>query len=177
MNFYRFSISWPRVLANGEITTVNEDGIAYYSKLIDRLLEENIQPMITLYHWDLPQYLQQLGGWTNEIIIEHFEAYANLMFQRLGDRVKHWITINEPAVFCLEGYGEGDVAPLVQARGVGEYLCSTNVLKAHAVVYHLYKRLYAAQFNGKVGIAYSTKFAFSDTNNTAHVNRAVDFDV
>lgn len=177
MNFYRFSISWPRVIANGDITTVNEAGIAYYNKLIDRLLEENIEPMITLYHWDLPQPLQKLGGWANEIIVEYFEDYANLMFERLGDRVKHWITFNEPVHICMAGYGESFLAPLVQAGGVGEYLCSTNVLKAHAVTYHLYKRLYAAQFNGKVGIPCSSKFAYSETNNTAHVDRPIEFEV
>lgn len=87
MNFYRFSIGWARVLPDGDVSTVNEAGIAYYNKLIDRLLENGIEPMVTMYHYDLPQALQRFGGLTNSLFVGYFEAYADLLFNRFGDRV------------------------------------------------------------------------------------------
>lgn len=177
MNFYRFSISWPRVLPTGDISNVNEDGIKYYSKLINKILEYGIEPVVTMYHWDLPHELQKFGGFTNSIVAYHFEAYANLLFERFGDRVKSWITFNEPVVFCLQGYGEGSTAPLLEANGVGEYLCSTNVLKAHALAYRLYQRKFAEHFKGKVGITLGAQFFYSKNNNTQDVNRAMAFEV
>lgn len=177
MNHYRFSIAWSRVLPDGDISSVNEAGIEYYNKLINTILEYGIEPVATMYHYDLPQDLQKFGGLTNSIIVHHFEAYANLLFERFGDRVKRWITFNEPSVFCLQGYGEGSSAPLVIANGVGEYLCANNVLKSHAATYRLYKRKFADKFNGKVGITLCSKFYYSETNRTEDVNRALAFEV
>lgn len=78
-------------------------GIEYYSKLINGLIEKGIEPIVTIYHWDLPQYIQDLGGWTNPMIVEYFREYADALFLHFGSRVKRWITINEPSVFCGEG--------------------------------------------------------------------------
>lgn len=175
MDFYRFSISWPRVLPNGDITNVNEKGIEYYNKLIDKLLESNIEPMITMFHWDLPQKLEIFGGFTNPIIIDYFEAYAKLLFERFGDRVKLWITFNEPNVFCSRGYGDDRHAPAMNFTGIGDYLCGHNILKSHAIVYHLYQKSFRSQFNGKVGIALNSLFYYSDTNDTNAVERGLQF--
>ncbi len=110
-DYYRFSLSWSRILPNGTLAVVNEAGIAYYNRLINRLIAEGIEPMITLYHWDLGQPLQDIGGWPNEDLVQHFENYARLAYQRFGDRVKLWITFNEPFVSCMHGYGYGSHAP------------------------------------------------------------------
>lgn len=177
MNFYRFSISWSRVLPDGDISSVNEAGIKYYNKLINKILEYGLEPVVTMYHYDLPQELQKYGGLTNSIVISYFESYANLLFERFGDRVKRWITFNEPSSFCLQGYGSGSAAPMVQASGIGEYLCGNNVLKSHATAYRLYKKRYADLFHGKVGITLNSLFFYSDTNNTDDVNRAMAFEV
>lgn len=177
MNFYRFSISWARVLPDGDIANVNEAGIAYYDKLINKILEYDIEPVATMYHYDLPHELQKFGGLANSIFISYFESYANLLFQRFGDRVKTWITFNEPTVFCLKGYGLATAPPMVAASGVGEYLCADNVIKAHAVAYRLYKRKYADEYKGKVGITLTSWYYYSDTNNTEDINRAMDFEV
>ena len=92
---YRFSIAWPRILPAG-VGTVNETGLDFYSRLVDGLLEAGITPFVTLYHWDLPQVLQDAGGWTVRNTAAAFAEYADVVSRHLGDRVKHWITHNEP---------------------------------------------------------------------------------
>jgi len=103
---YRFSVSWPRVLPRGR-GAPNEKGLDFYDRLIDGLLEAEIEPWLCLYHWDLPQALQDLGGWTNRDIAAWFGDYAALVAQRYGDRVKRFATFNEPGVFTLFGYALG----------------------------------------------------------------------
>lgn len=107
---YRFSIAWPRIFPQGR-GTVNEPGLAFYDKLVDALLAAHITPYVTLYHWDLPQALQDENGWLRRGIVDDFTAYADVMSRRLGDRVKHWITFNEPWVFTWLGYTLGVHAP------------------------------------------------------------------
>ncbi len=103
---YRFSISWPRLLPAGR-GKVNEAGVLFYSDLIDELLAHNIEPMITLYHWDLPQALQDEGGWEARTTAEAFAEYARLCYARFGSRVKLWATFNETIVFIGHGYING----------------------------------------------------------------------
>src|SRR6266498_563502 len=107
---YRFSISWPRVLPNGR-GKVNQKGLDFYSKLVDGLLDANIKPFVTLFHWDTPQALEDEGGWPMRSTAEAFVEYADLISRTLGDRVKNWITHNEPAVVAWLGYGTGVHAP------------------------------------------------------------------
>ncbi|TKD72249.1 GH1 family beta-glucosidase [Pseudalkalibacillus hwajinpoensis] len=95
VDLYRFSISWPRVMPEGR-GELNPKGVAYYQNLIDELIENGIEPMITLYHWDLPQVLQDKGGWENRETIDAFNEYAVAMFKEFGNKVSKWITINEP---------------------------------------------------------------------------------
>ncbi len=101
---YRFSVAWPRVLPGGR-GKVNEAGLAFYDRLIDGLLEAGIDPWLCLYHWDLPQALQDEGGWLNREITGWYADYAALIGRRFGDRVRHFATFNEPSVFTLFGYG------------------------------------------------------------------------
>jgi beta-glucosidase len=126
---YRFSISWPRVLPTGS-GEVNQAGLDFYDKLVDGLLQAGIQPYVTLYHWDLPQALQDTGGWANRSIIEDFACYSEVVAQRLGDRVKHWITLNEPHVFAYSGHYAGLHAPGLQ------HLPTANQVAHHALVAH-----------------------------------------
>ena len=107
---YRFSISWPRVLPGGS-GRPNEAGLDFYERLVDGLLLRDIQPMATLYHWDLPQELEDAGGWLNRDTVERFAEYAALVGERLSDRVEHWIPVNEPNVVTMLGYGNGTHAP------------------------------------------------------------------
>ena len=107
---YRFSVSWPRILPAGR-GKVNQAGIDFYSRLVDGLLEAGIQPFPTLYHWDLPQGLQDEGGWEARSTAEAFVEYADVLSRHLGDRVNHWITHNEPFSVAVMGYQKGEHAP------------------------------------------------------------------
>ena len=114
MKSYRFSVSWPRIFPKGR-GEVNEAGVKFYSDLIDELLKHGIEPMLTMYHWDLPQALQdEIGGWESREIIDAFEGYARLLYERFGDRVKLWATFNETIVFTAFGYLTGMHPPGVK---------------------------------------------------------------
>jgi beta-glucosidase len=129
-NAYRFSIAWSRVLPNGN-GPVNEKGLDFYRRLVDRLLENYITPFITLYHWDLPLSLQEkIGGWESKDIAQYFGDYASVIYKALGDRVKYWVTLNEPFCSAHIGYSLGDFAPgqknIKKALNVAH-----NLLRAH----------------------------------------------
>ena len=110
LNAYRLSISWPRIIPDGD-GDINEAGLDFYDELVDGLLAAGIEPYVTLYHWDLPQALQDRGGWRNRETVAAFEKYADAVVSRLGDRVKHWWTINEPWVVAWVGNMFGEHAP------------------------------------------------------------------
>nr|AGP76181.1 beta-glucosidase 1 [Sphaerotermes sphaerothorax] len=151
--WYRFSISWARILPEGHDWCINEPGIDYYNQLINALLDNGIEPMVTIYHWDLPQDLQDLGGWPNSVLANYAENYARVLFKNFGDRVKLWQTFNEPQIF-MDGYdSEKGMAPSIDTPGIGDYLASHTVLVAHANIYPLYEREFKQQQQGKVGIA------------------------
>lgn len=107
---YRLSLSWPRILPDGT-GSVNEAGLAFYDSLIDRLLNAGIEPYVTLFHWDLPLKLHQRGGWMNPDMVQWFADYTRIVVDRYSDRVKNWITLNEPQCFILLGHQEGTHAP------------------------------------------------------------------
>src|SRR5918998_5674391 len=110
LHAYRFSISWPRVLPDGD-GRVNEDGMAFYENLVDALLARGIQPWVTLHHWDLPLALYERGGWESRDSARWFASFATLVGERLGDRVERWLTLNEPQVIAYHGYLDGQHAP------------------------------------------------------------------
>jgi beta-glucosidase len=107
---YRFSVSWPRILPDGA-GEVNAKGLDYYHRLVDKLLENGIEPFCTLYHWDLPQALQDSGGWKNRGTIDAFVHYAGIMFKEFGSKIKYWVTFNEPWCVSFKAHYEGDQAP------------------------------------------------------------------
>ncbi|MGH7045717.1 MAG: GH1 family beta-glucosidase [Stellaceae bacterium] len=112
---YRLSIAWPRILPEGR-GAANAKGLEFYERLVDGVLEAGIAPWICLYHWDLPQALEYRGGWQNRDTAHWYAEYAQLAARRLGDRVKHWATFNEPNCACLKGYGDGEHAPGIRGR-------------------------------------------------------------
>lgn len=149
MNFYCFSISWARILPNGTLDNINMAGINFYNNLINELLRNGIDPIVTMTRFDLPQAIQNMGGFTSEVSVGLFEAYANVLFKYFGDRVNKWMTFADPSLFCNLVYAYGFAAPTVQPKpGIDEYLCGHNLLKAHASAYRLYQKRYAQHQNG-----------------------------
>jgi len=124
---YRFSVAWPRVFPTGLEDRPIQAGLDVYDRLVDELLEAGIDPWVTLYHWDLPQPLEDLGGWPDRRLVDHFVAYAAAVASRLGDRVGHWITHNEPWCVAHLGYGTGLHAP-------GRVDLSASLAAAHHVL-------------------------------------------
>ncbi len=127
---YRFSISWSRLFPEG-IGERNEAGFSYYDQLIDALLERGVQPWITLYHWDLPSALHKQGGWLDPRSPEWFENYTKAVVDRFSDRVSHWFTLNEPAIFLGLGYNEGTHAPGLKLPRKDVLLATHHALLAH----------------------------------------------
>jgi beta-glucosidase len=150
---YRFSISWSRIMPNG-IGEVNYKGIAFYNRVIDFCLELGIEPWITLYHWDLPEALQQQGGWTNRSIIEWFNEFVCCCLKHFGDRVKHWMVLNEPMVFTGAGYFLGVHAP--GKKGLSNFLAAAH----HAALCQAEagRTIRSYQSDFKIG----TTFSYSD---------------
>jgi beta-glucosidase len=147
LNAYRFSISWPRVLPDGR-GKANEAGLDFYSRLVDELLAAGIAPAVTLYHWDLPLALDRAGGWPNIETAQWFADYAELCFRRLGDRVKMWITLNEPQVVANAGYLSGVHAPGHKAPGES-LLTGHTLLVSHGLAV---QRLRALRPDARIGI-------------------------
>ncbi|KAF2887266.1 hypothetical protein ILUMI_18907, partial [Ignelater luminosus] len=166
VQFYRFSLSWSRILPTGFSDQINPDGIRYYNNLINLLIKNNIIPLVTIFHWDTPQPVEDLGGFTNELMADWFEDYARVVFENFGDRVKLWITFNEPKQTCLHGYGSDGLAPGYKLSGTGDYLCAHNLIKAHARAYHLYDKKFRSKQNGNISIAIDAFWTEPATNST-----------
>jgi beta-glucosidase len=139
LNAYRFSIGWARVMPRGT-GGINEKGLDFYDRLVDALIEHGITPMATLYHWDLPEALDNRGGWLNPSIADWFAEYARVCFGRLDDRVKLWATLNEPWVAADGGYLHGTLAPghrnLFEAPVAGH-----NLLRSHGRAVQVYREV------------------------------------
>ncbi|CAL9166356.1 unnamed protein product [Musa hybrid cultivar] len=189
MDSYRFSISWSRILPKGTLEGgINQEGIKYYNDLINELLKNGIKPYVTLFHWDVPQALEDAyGGFLSSKIVNDFKNFASVCFQKFGDRVKHWITLNEPWSFSSMGYSLGKHAPgrCSQLLGcpVGDslkepYIVTHNLILAHAAAANLYKKEFKAIQEGEVGITLVSMWF--EPYSTSHqdveaANRAIDF--
>lgn len=143
---YRFSVSWSRVLPEGR-GALNPAGLDYYERLVDTLLEAGIEPLLTLYHWDMPAALDDRGGWLNRDVADWFADYAELMFRKLDGRVKTWATINEPWVITDGGYLHGALAPGHKNRFEAP-IASHNILRAHGQAV----RAYRAHGRNRIGL-------------------------
>ena len=133
---YRFSIAWPRIAPNGD-TRWNPAGLRYYDGLVDALLEAGIQPWVTLYHWDLPQALQNRGGWQSGDTVRAFAAYVFKLCGHFKGRVRRWFTFNEPQCFLGMGCGTGEHAPGLRLDTQSLENCWRNVRLAHALAYDI----------------------------------------
>ncbi|KAJ0039056.1 hypothetical protein Pint_23520 [Pistacia integerrima] len=183
MDAYRFSIAWSRIFPNGT-GEINQAGVDHYNNLINALLAKGIEPYVTLYHWDLPQALEdKYKGWLDRQIIQDFATYAETCFQKFGDRVKHWITFNEPHTFSVQGYDVGLQAPgrcsilnglLCRAgnSATEPYIVAHNVLLSHGTAADIYRKKYKPKQHGSVGISYDVIWFEPATNSTADIEAA-----
>ena len=148
---FRFSISWSRVLPDGT-GRVNEKGLQFYSDLVDALLEAEIEPWVTLFHWDFPQQLQIRGGWQNPESPEWFAEYTKVIVDRLSDRVSHWMTLNEPQCHLIIGHVQGSCAPKLRLTEPEYLLAIHNHLKAHGRAVQVIRKY--AKKKPEIGVAF-----------------------
>jgi len=170
MKSFRFSTSWPRVLPNGT-GQVNQKGLDYYSRLADALLEAGIRPFCTLYHWELPQALEDKGGWPNRDLAGYFADYAGLMAKELGDRITVWAPFNMPWYLTYDGYFHGASAPGKQDIRLF-WKAAHTVALAHG---QAYRALKAASPNASVGSACEQEPVIAKTDMTIEVIDRQDF--
>ena len=156
---YRFSVAWGRVLPEGT-ERINEAGLAFYERLVDTLIANGIEPLCTLYHWDMPAALDDRGGWLNRDSADWFAAYARILFERLDGRVKKWVTINEPWVVTDGGYLHGALAP--GHKNIFEApIASHNLMRAHGAAVKVYREVGAHEIGLVVNI--EPKYPASDS--------------
>ena len=172
VNAYRFSIAWPRIFPTGA-GPVEQRGLDHYSRLIDALLERGVEPVVTLYHWDLPQALEDEGGWRNRDTVERFAEYAATCFETYGDRVQWWLTINEPWIVGLLGYLHGLHAPGYKDDVLGEVTVFHHLLLAHGRAVQELRKLGGG---GRIGLApnLSPHYPASDDPEDIAVSHASD---
>ena len=150
---YRFSVSWPRIFPKGDFE-LNKEGVNFYDRLVDELLKNGIEPMITLYHWDMPQDLMDRGGLLSRGFIAAFETYADYLFEYFGSRVKKWVTFNEPWVFTFCSYKKGGLPP--RMKGMQNGIDSTHITNlAHAAAVRKFR-----EKNIKDGVIGTVQCAF-----------------
>ncbi|MGH0186040.1 UNVERIFIED_CONTAM: hypothetical protein FKN15_020076 [Acipenser sinensis] len=168
---YGFSISWPRLFPNGTVGAANKKGLEFYNRLIDSLKKVHIEPIVTLYHWDLPLALQlKNGGWKSESLVEIFNDYATFCFQTFGDRVKYWVTIHNPYLVAWHGYGTGMHAPGETGNSESVFAVVHNLIKAHANAWHTYDKHFRKLQGGFVSIALGSHWIVPGKGNMNPVN-------
>ncbi|XP_057969978.1 beta-glucosidase 24-like [Malania oleifera] len=192
MDAFRFSISWSRVLPGGSLKNggVNPQGIKFYNDLINEVISQGMTPYVTLFHWDAPQGLEdEYNGFLSRRIVKDFKDFAKVCFDNFGDRVKHWITLNEPWTFSVYGYDYGYHAPGRCSTWVNEnctagnsstepYIVAHNLLLSHAAAVQLYRKKYQAVQKGQIGLTLNLFWMVNYTDSQCDIEaaeRATDF--
>src|SRR4029079_7462163 len=168
---YRFSLSWPRIVPDGD-GAINEAGLSFYDRLVDGMLERGIRPFATLFHWDLPSALQDRGGWTSRATVDAFVRFADIAARRLGDRVKDWMTHNEPWVVAFVGHLWGVHAPGLRDLGVA-LATAHGILVSHGGAVAAIR---AARPDARVGIVHNLDWVEPATDRTEDIAAAARHD-
>ncbi|XP_066497728.1 beta-klotho [Hoplias malabaricus] len=158
VRFYAFSLSWPRLFPDGNATgTPNHAAVEHYQDLIGKLKGLGFEPVVTLFHWDLPQTLQEkLGGWKNSEMVQIFSDYAAFCFEAFGHNVRYWITMHNPLLIALLGYGTGAHAPGVTGDPSDPFIVAHNLIRAHAKSWHIYDKKFRPLQHGQISITLGT---------------------
>lgn len=165
---YRFSVAWTRIFPEGT-GKLNEKGLKFYSDLIDELLKNGIKPLLTVYHWDLPQALQEKGGWLNPESVNWYADYAETLFRAYGDRVKDFLTFNEPFVFTDFGYVTGSFPPGIKGDYRSKILAGHHVLMAHGEAVRRFRKIVK---DGRIGITLDYAYNVSATDKKEDIEAA-----
>lgn len=165
---YRFSVSWPRVMPEG-YGTVNEKGVQFYIDLVNELTEAGIEPMVTLFHWNLPTAIYELGGWENPQVVDWFEQYTDVVTTALGKKVKYWMTFNEPQLFIGAGLNAGVFAPFEKKSTEALMRISKNVYLAHGKAVRIIRKNCQ---NSIVGMASTGEIVIPRDMNAESIERA-----
>ncbi|HEX2843744.1 MAG TPA: family 1 glycosylhydrolase, partial [Candidatus Limnocylindria bacterium] len=168
LNAYRFSVSWPRIQPSGR-GVPNQRGIDFYARLVDRLLERGIRPALTLNHWDIPQVLQDGGGWQSREMVDRFAEYASILYDALGDRVAWWITHNEPWIIAALGHRLGIHAPGLTDTEA-ELRTAHHLLLSHAAAVEAYR---ASSASAPIGITLNLLPTYPQTESESDARAAV----
>lgn len=167
---YRFSISWTRIFPDGK-GIPNQKGIDFYKKLIKLLVDNNIIPTVTLYHWDLPQKLQDIGGWTSQETVDSFVHYAKYVFKELGEMVPIWITFNEPWVSAFVGYWYGSHPPRITDLKTA-LLAAHNILLAHGLAVRAFREM---RIKGEIGISLNLNPVYPASEDEKDISAALRY--
>ncbi|XP_055034345.2 beta-klotho [Misgurnus anguillicaudatus] len=160
VNFYAFSLSWARIFPDGNATSEpNHAGVEHYLRLIRKLKELGVEPVVTLHHWDLPQTLQErFGGWLNPNMADIFAEYAAFCFRTFGGDVQYWLTLHNPFLLAIQGYGTGAHAPGVTGEPADPFIAAHNLIRAHAKAWHIYDKQFRAHQHGQVSITLGSQW-------------------
>ncbi|XP_077243553.1 beta-glucosidase 46-like [Tasmannia lanceolata] len=180
VNSYRFSISWARILPRGRFGGINSAGINFYDNLINALLLKGIQPFVTLSHYDIPQELEErYGSWLNSEIQEDFGYFAEVCFGAFGDRVKYWVTFNEPNIAAAHGYRSGIYPPSHCSKEFGNctngdsdtepFVAAHNIILSHATAVNIYRTKFQKEQGGSIGIVMNTMWFEPISNKTEDI--------
>ncbi|KAF7284525.1 hypothetical protein GWI33_022111 [Rhynchophorus ferrugineus] len=175
---FRLSIAWTRILPDGRPTNINQAGIDHYISVFQALREAEIEPVVTIFHWDLPQYLELLGGWINPRMADYVGQYARICFKYFGEYVKYWVSLNEPAINCLYSYEEGSFAPGLILPGEGIYQCAYTQVLSHATIWHIYNNEFRQEQKGLLGFNNMCFWFYAKSNSTEDIEaqiRALEF--
>ncbi|KAK3908003.1 Cyanidin 3-O-glucoside 7-O-glucosyltransferase (acyl-glucose) [Frankliniella fusca] len=166
LKVFRFSMSWARLLPTADATKPNEKGVKYYHALLDKILEAGLIPMVTLYHFDHPQLLQdEFLGWESDKMVEKFAEYADFVFKEFGSKVTYWTTLNEPNQYCMYFNMLFVLAGVVKQEQVNIHRCMHNAILAHMKAYNLYKTNHFSTQKGQVG--FTTLLVHAKPNTTS----------
>ncbi|XP_047062186.1 probable inactive beta-glucosidase 14 [Lolium rigidum] len=191
VNSYRFSIAWTRILPRGRFGDVNPDGVAFYNAIIDALVQKGIQPFVTIFHYDTPHELEErYGGWLSPEIKKDFGYFAEVCFKMFGDRVKFWVTMNEPNLLAKFSYMDGRYPPGRCSKPFGRcafgnssiepYIAGHNMILSHANAVSIYRKNYQEKQGGFIGISVYTRWYEPLRNSTIDllaVERAISFNI
>ncbi|KAK6298359.1 hypothetical protein J4Q44_G00314140 [Coregonus suidteri] len=172
MHSYAFSLSWPRLFPDGVATSQpNMVAVEHYGRLLDRLRERGIEPVVTLFHWDLPQVLQEhYGGWKNDTLVGLFDVYAAFCFRTYGGRVRYWITMHNPYLVAVQGYGTGVHAPGETGDSTAPFIVAHNLIRAHAKAWHTYNTHFRPTQKGQVSLVLGSHWMVPHRGQTTPAN-------